>query len=185
MHALTFHDKEPDAMGVCDELREGLKFMRELYKLFPKVDVCLSNHTSRPYRVAAKAGLPENFMKTYREWMEAPEGWRWAYRWIDNGVQYLHGMGYSGQNGAINCAVAHRISTCIGHLHSYGGISYRASEFDMIFGMNVGCLMDVTSYAARYGINYKDKPTIGCGVVINSREAYFIPMDLGSKINYT
>ena len=168
-------------MSICEELKAGLSFMKKLYVLFPKVDVCWSNHTSRPYRVAAKAGLPENFMKTYQEWMEAPKGWRWAYRWFYNNVQYIHGVGYSGVNGALNCALRHRISTVIGHLHSYGGVLYHASEFDMIFGLNSGCLMDVDSYAARYGKPYKDKPTIGAGVVVSSREAYFVPMDLGSK----
>ena len=52
----------------------------------------------------------------------------------------------------------------------------------MIFGMNVGCGIDNSAYSFRYGKQFPKKPTIGCGVILDSRVALFIPMDLGSKI---
>jgi hypothetical protein len=61
---------------------------------------------------------------------------------------------------------------------------YSASDRDMIFGMNVGCGVDVDAYAMAYGKVYSKKPTLGCGVVIDGKIALFLPMDLGSKIEW-
>jgi hypothetical protein len=54
----------------------------------------------------------------------------------------------------------------------------------MIFGMNVGCGVDVKAYAMAYGKVYPKKPTLGCGIVIDGKIALFIPMDLGAKIEW-
>jgi len=157
--------------------------MHKLYKLFPKVEVCISNHTARPYRLAASVGIPEKFIIGYKEMLEAPSGWEWGYNWVIDGVDYRHGMETSGKNGALNLAIRLRQSCVIGHLHSFGAVQYHANDSDIIFGLNSGCLIDTDAYAFRYGKTFKDKPTIGCGVVLEGREAYFVPMDLGSKIN--
>ena len=58
-----------------------------------------------------------------------------------------------------------------------------ASRNDIIYGMNVGCGIDVGHMAFAYVKHFPKKPTIGCGVVLDEgRTAIFIPMDLGSKI---
>ena len=82
-----------------------------------------------------------------------------------------------------NRAISNRQSTVIGHCHSFGGVNYMASRNDLIFGMNVGCGIDVDAMAFSYGKNFPKKPTLGCGVVLDGgRTAIFIPMDLGSRI---
>ncbi len=156
--------------------------MHKLYKLFPKVDVCVSNHTSRPYRLASSVGVPARFLKGYNDWMEAPKGWRWNDRYIVDGVLYIHGEGYSGKYGALNAAQANRMSTVIGHLHSFASVIYSAGPNDLIFGMNSGCLIDSKTYAFRYGKHLKNKPTIGAAVVMDGLQATFYPMNLGSKV---
>lgn len=181
-HAISFHQPDADSDGALTEYRKGLKFMHKLYKLFPKVQCCISNHTARPYRKANDAGIPSVFLKGYRDMMEAPKGWSWDYEFNIDGVNYSHGMEASGREGALNLAINRRISCAIGHHHSFGGVKYHANNDSLIFGLNSGCLIDVHTYAFKYGKNFKYKPTIGCGVVINSSEAYFVPMNLGTKI---
>lgn len=94
---------------------------------------------------------------------------------------YIHGEGFSGQNGAITAAKSHRQSVVLGHLHTFGGVTYSASRNDLIFGLNVGCLIDTHAYAFRYGKFLANRPTLGCGVVIDGKQAIFVPMDLGFK----
>lgn len=181
-HAVSLHVKEPEGDGAAQELKKAQIFLKNLYSLFPEVDTCISNHTDRPYRVAKTVGIPRDFLKGYKELLDAPKGWNWHPRIFVDGVCYQHGEGYSGRNGAITAAMINRQSTVIGHLHSHGGVLWHANDNDIIFGMNVGCLIDVDAYAFKYGKTFKDKPTLGCGVIVEGQEAYFIPMDLGSRV---
>lgn len=181
-HAISMHDAEAEADGPVQELKRAKLLLKQLYSLFPQVDVCISNHTDRPYRVAGKYGIPRDFLKSYKELLEAPKGWNWHNRIYVDDVCYQHGEGYSGRNGAIQAAMSNRQSTVIGHLHSHGGVLWHANDNDIIFGLNVGCLIDVDAYAFRYGKTFKDKPCLGCGIVIEGEEAHFIPMPLGSKV---
>ena len=59
--------------------------------------------------------------------------------------------------------------TVIGHTHSSAGVHYTANERDTIFGMNVGCGIDVKRYAFAYGKDFPRKPIISCGVVSSTR----------------
>jgi hypothetical protein len=181
-HALSFHARESDAEGPKQEYLQGMKFMRKIYKLFPKVKACISNHTARPYRIANDAGIPKLFLRGYRDWMQAPKGWEWANDYVIDNTVYLHGMGYSGKNGALNAASDNHANTVIGHLHAFAGIQWTANSLHKIFGMNVGCLIDKHSYAMRYGRDFRHKPIIGCGIVFKGKDAKFEPMQLGSKI---
>jgi hypothetical protein len=94
----------------------------------------------------------------------------------DGGVLVEHGMGSSGMNGAINMALAKRISYVQGHTHSYGGVNYRQNHDSCLFGMNTGCLCDKDSYAQRYGKYNKFNGTTGCGVVFSPTDAIFEKM---------
>ena len=157
--------------------------MDKFYAAFPDVKVCVGNHSALPFRQATTAGIPKRFLKTYEEIWEAPKGWKWELQWEVTGVLFEHGTGSSGPNAAKNRAIANRQSTVIGHCHSFGGVNYLASRNDMIYGLNRGCGIDNSAYSFRYGRQYPKKPTIGCGLVLDSgRIGLFIPMDLGSKI---
>jgi len=127
--------------------------------------------------VALHAGIPKAFIREYREFMQAPKDWVWRDWWEIDGVMYFHGEGFSGQAGALKCANQNRKSSVIGHLHSFGGVQWSASMNDLIFGMNVGCLIDEKAYSFRYAKNIMHKPTLGCGVVKDGTLAAFVPMD--------
>ena len=173
---ISFHEKNPDMPSPGDEYKEMMIYLKILYKLFPKVRVCTSNHTARPYRMAHKIGLPNLFIKSYREFLCAPKGWSWHDRILIQDVVYEHGEGLSGRNGAWTGMVQNKKSTVIGHLHGYGGVSYSESPFNQTFAMNVGCLIDPESLAFAYGAKYRNKATLGCGVVIDGKEAQFLRM---------
>lgn len=176
MHALSFHDHDPDLPNASAELEACFRFLKRLYKTFPDVSVCTSNHTSRPFRRAKKFGIPSAFMRSYAEFLKAPATWEWRDRWVIDGVQYIHGEGFSGKYGALRAAESHRQSTVMGHIHSYGGVTYSASNKDKIFAMNAGCLIDEKHRAFSYGKHFPHKPTLGCGVVIEGKHGVFVPM---------
>lgn len=175
-HALGEWDKDPDGLSGGMEYEAMLKQIKPLYKLFPKVDVCESNHGKRPFRKAFKAGIPRAYLKKYHEFMEAPAGWRWHDDVEADGVVYEHGEGYTGKMGALKAALDNRRSTVIGHIHSFAGIQYSATKRDQIFGFNVGWLGDYKAYAFAYGKVYKNKPVLGAGIIVDGREAIFVPM---------
>lgn len=183
-HAISYHETNPNGHSAGKEAELAQNNLHEWYKTFDKVNVCIGNHSALIERQAQTTGLPKKFIKTYEEIWEAPKGWKWQLQWEIDNVIYTHGTGSSGQNGAINRARDNRQSTVIGHIHSFGGVLYSASDRDMIFGLNVGCGIDVNAYAMEYGKPFAKRPTIGCGVVIDGRIGLFVPMDLGQKIEY-
>jgi|21_taG_2_1085346.scaffolds.fasta_scaffold03869_2 predicted phosphodiesterase len=181
--ALSYHEKLTDMPNAESEAEQAQKAMEKWYATFPDVKVCVGNHSALPFRQATTAGIPKRFLKSYEEIWKAPKGWKWELNWEIDNVIYEHGTGSSGARAAVNRATANRQSTVIGHCHSFGGVNYMASRNDLIFGMNVGCGIDVDAMAFSYGKNFPKKPTLGCGVVLDGgKTALFIPMDLGSKI---
>ena len=174
--ALSFHDKDPRSLNACDEYTAALKCMKKLFKLFPEIDFCESNHGSRHFRTAFKAGLPPSLLKTYREIWEAPEGARWHKRLIIDDVLYKHGDPYSGKNAASKNMFENFMSVVQGHTHSYGGVSYYETFRKRYFNLNVGCLVNPKSHYFDYADKINGKPTLGCGVIIEGVEAHFIGM---------
>lgn len=179
MAAMSFHDTNPNMPGAKDEYHYALDCMKTLYKIFPVMDLCVSNHGSRLYRRAFKHGIPEAMVKAYRELWEAPKTYNWHGRIVFEGVCYEHGDGGgSGRNAAFVAMQANRMSTSIGHIHSFGGVQYSATPFGEHFALNAGCLIDLESPAFQYAEKFRNKPTLGCGLIIDGRLAYFLKMPL-------
>lgn len=174
-HALSDYDHDPDGDTAGVELKRALKDLRKLYTEFPEVQTCVSNHTARPFRRAYKYGIPRAYLRDYAEFLEAPEGWTWGEKFEIDDVVYEHGEGLTGKLGHLTGAEKNMQSTVIGHIHSHAGIAYLANPRFLIFGMNVGCLLDKDAYAMAYGIHLKSKPVLGCGIVDRGVPT-FIPM---------
>lgn len=174
-HRMARFDPDPEAPGAGDELREAKSRLRKWYRSFPDVMVCMSNHTARIYKKAFHAGIPEAYLRPINEWLGAPDTWRWADHWEIDGVRYEHGDAQGGMYAARNLALRNRQSTVIGHHHSHGGVWYMANHTEMLFALNVGCLIDPNSLAFKYAKHSAFKPTLGCGVV-NEGIPSFIPM---------
>lgn len=179
-HSISMHDHDPDGLSPGEELKALRKAIRPLFKLFPKMLICTSNHGSLPLRRAFKYGLPAELIKSYCDIIEAPKGWSVADTWEIDDVIYEHGEAFAGQQGAIKSANANMQSTVIGHIHAFAGIQYSANQKHLIFGFNTGCLIDRAAYAFAYGKKIKAKPILGCGI-IDKGIPTFLPMLLDSK----
>lgn len=180
-HAMSFHEHDPDGQSAGDENQRARKILHEWKRAFPRAQICIGNHTALPYRQASANGISRMWLRSYNEAWGINAGWKWGMSWEIDGVCYTHGTGFSGPTGARNAALKRRQSVVIGHIHSHPGTAFHASGRDLIFGMNVGCGIDVNAYAMAYGRDYPDKPVLSCGVVIDGREPHVIPMDLGTR----
>ncbi len=178
------HDHDPDGLSPGDEHGAMLERLRPWYETFRDVVVCHSNHGARPFRRAAKFGIPSVYLKTYAEFMDAPKDWTWRESVEVDGVTYLHGEGHSGPLGALKCAQAHMAPVVIGHLHSYAGVLFNANPRYLFWGMNAGCLIDRHAYAFAYAKHSAAKPILGCGVIQNG-VPQFIPMALTKAGRWT
>lgn len=181
-HAIdSHHEPEPDAKDANTELDEAIEKAKVLYKVFPKVKLVLGNHDLRILKAAAKAKLTSRMVVPFRDLLQMPKGWEVADEYVIDEIKYLHEPFGSGPISQRTTAEKEMQSIVHGHLHSFAGISYIANSNALVWGMNVGCGIDRTAYSMRYGAKMKNKPTIGCGVVIDGKP-YFEIMDLGSRI---
>lgn len=174
-HTLGRWAANPNGRSAGDEFKIARERLLPWFHHFPKTFVCVSNHTYRVYKRATDIGIPDGFLKTIGEAYGAPPTWQWRDKWISNDVCFEHGENVSGQLAAIRAATQNRMSTVIGHQHANGGIIYSAGFNDLIYGMNTGCLIDIENYAFLYGKTFRNKPTLGLGV-IKDDIPYFIPM---------
>lgn len=178
-HSQSFHDHDPDGMSPGDERRLALKQLAQWYKAFPHMDCAIGNHDALVQRQAFTAGLSCSFLRSFGEAYNAPRGWRWDFEWRYGNWRLTHGTGSSGHDGAFKAAVSSRISTAQGHLHTAAGVKFHASSKDILWGMQVSCGIDRRAYAYNYGRDFRDKPLIGCAVVLEGgRLPLFIPMPL-------
>jgi len=176
-HFYSFHTTETDAMNGIDEFDKAKTMTKELAKAFPNVKLTLGNHDNLLVRRIKELGIDKRFTKTLHELFELPSTWIIADDFIIDNVYYKHIGCNGGKTGHINSAISNRMSTVSSHLHADGGIGYCTSpNGETIFGLNSGALCDDDAYAFRYGVNSRFKATLGCGVVISDKEAYFVPM---------
>ena len=176
-HAISDYKPNPCSKGAYDELDMAIERCAEYVKAFKRVKMVLGNHDLRPFRQAATIGMGERFLKPINELLHLPKTWEIVGEEliIDN-VLYKHGINCGGKDGAINSAMLERMSTVIGHSHSFGGCKYSANKRDIVFGLNVGCGIDIDTYAFEYGSYSKYRPTLGCGIVFSDSSAMFVPM---------
>lgn len=175
-NAISYHESDPDGRSSGDELVLAKREVRPWKKAFPDQKVCRGNHDNLPIRLAKTYGIPRHMIRELNEIYDTP-GWDWADEHFIDGVMYTHGKG-SGKNAALDTAMKERMSVVQGHAHAWGGVQYSASTKDMLFGMNVGCGIDIKRYCFAYGKKFSVRPTLGCGVVLGGKEAIFIPMPL-------
>lgn len=176
-HCLGRFDTDPEAPGAGDERKQAIRRLKKWYREFPDVRVCTSNHMGRLYKKAFHAGIPEQYLRPIGDWYEAPDGWEWQDRWELDGINFEHGDAQGGMYAARNLAISRMQSTVIGHHHSHGCVNYMSTNKKMIFGMNVGCLIDYHSLAFKYAKGSKFLPTLGCGI-ISYGVPQFVPMIL-------
>jgi hypothetical protein len=180
-HALSYHESDPDLPSASDELSCAIRFLREVFKLFPKVDVLESNHGSLVYRKAKTAGIPRHLIVPYRQQINAPKGWNWHFDFtlrLPNGSQvYFHHGKSSGQG---KLSQRQSMSAIQGHFHSRFHVTYWANPTGLYFDAHAGCLVDHKSLAMAYGRNTLEKGIVGVLMIIDSFPR-LIPMPLNKQ----
>lgn len=185
-HALSFHDSDPNLDAAGAELEKGKAWLRDLAIVFPDMFVCHSNHGSMVYRRGKAHGIPVQAIKSYRDiifptWKDdgVGAGWAWAHEWhLSTGEGYLGTALFRHQASSPLLEAAHEQSNLwVGHNHGRFQIEYAASSALLYYGATAGCLVDRESLAFAYGKNTKNKPILGCGLILNGRP-FLIPMEL-------
>lgn len=164
-HALSRWVANPDGYSAGHEHGLAIKYLEEFYDIFPEGVEVASNHNIRAWKRAFEAGIPSAFIKSYAEAVKAPDSWKFVDSVTIDDVIYEHGDSYQGEYAAKTAAKTNMHSTVIGHHHTNGSIHYVANNEKLIWGMNVGCLIDKNAYAFEYAKKYKSKPTLSCGIV--------------------
>ena len=160
-HAMSFHESDPDGMSAGDELEETIKKVQKWYEAFPVADVCTGNHDRMASRKAFTGGIPKAWIKSYNEVLNTPK-WNWVESIVYDDVLYEHGEGGQAQTKAKN----NLMSSVCGHTHTEAYCRWFVGKRFRVFGMQVGCGVDASTYAAAYAKNFK-KQAIGCAVVLN------------------
>ena len=178
-HALSFHDSDPNLESAGVELERGKVFLNEMRKQFPDVLVCHSNHGSMHYRRAKAHGIPVQLVRTYRDivFPGLKVNWNWADSWKVNTplgkVLFKHQSA-----GEILADAAHNgCNLVVGHEHGKYAVSYAASSAHLYYEVYSGCLIDKDSLAFAYGRHSRNKPIIGCTVILQGRPV-LVPMVL-------
>jgi hypothetical protein len=184
MHTLGKWAHHPDLPGPKDEYEQGIAFMKKLYRMFPKATEVVSNHNSRYLKRITEAGIPTSFVKSYRQIMQYPAGWAIEEFIEIDDVLYEHGTRFGGLNATRQALQVNGQSTVFGHLHAGGGITYSANRRELLFAMNVGCLIDFDKFAFAYAKDSKHRPTLGTGV-IRQGVPHFVPMVIDGKGRWT
>jgi len=165
-HAISYHEHDSDGMSAEDEMVETDKHLKKWFKAFPKLKLCRGNHDRMVDRKGKTSCLPKRVFKKFRDIWDLPVGWTDGWFFNIDGILYKHGTGYSSKYAHIQCAYDNRMNSVIGHCHSILGVEYLENEQDRIFGMSVGCGIDVKSYAMAYQKDFRRRPILGLGMVL-------------------
>jgi predicted phosphodiesterase len=171
-HAFSYHEPDPNGLSAGNELIKAKKYIKDWYKEFPVADVLIGNHDRMASRKAMTGGVPSAWIKSYNDVLGTPK-WNWCETIVYDNVLFEHGEGGQAARKAQN----NMMSSVCGHTHTSAYVQWFVGKKFKVFGMQVGCGVDSTSYAAAYARNFK-KQAIGCGVVIGGHTAINSLMNL-------
>ena len=183
------YDQAPEADSITTEYFKARQFITDLGKVFPKMTITIGNHDLRYYKAAAKAGIPESFVKPLEEILGFPKGWNMVlnkdFETKLGKVRCEHGHEVTGgSTKAKNAVLANSCSTVVGHFHTEAGITWISTREKLMFFMPTGCLFDTHSIAGAYGKGNKIRPLIGCSVIVDGMPSW-IPMPLDKDGRFT
>lgn len=168
-HALSYHDSDPDLPSAGDELKKSLPVIKELFEIFPKMDIIESNHGSLVWRKAKTFGIPKHYIKSYNDVLGVDGGWKWSFDLtinLPNGQKcYVH---HGKTSNVIQLSQQMGMCAVQGHFHESFKIDYWGNPTGLYWGMQCGCLIDDDALAFNYNnVNIK-RPIIGTGLIIDS-----------------
>jgi len=160
-HYSSYHESDPDGYGAGEELDRTIDKIKDWYRTFPRAKVIVGNHDRLVYRKAFSAGVSKRWIRDYKDVLGTPD-WEFMESVEIFGINFNHGEGGTAKN-RMKTELQSQVQ---GHLHTQLYAEFSVGANFIVFGMQVGCGIDIKSYAMAYGKHYK-KPAIGCGVVLN------------------
>ena len=176
--------KDLDDFSPEHEFKQAERQIKKLYKMFPKMVILRGNHDYRILNRAVEAGIPSKMFKDIDQVFDF-KGWTWLKPddkfIIDTPrgkVLFQHGDEMSGTCEAKSRRLG--LSLIQGHTHK-ASITYTQVLDSHIFGAEAGCLMDVTSKAAKYASKNPIGVSIGF-MVLKYGCPYFIAYLKNTKV---
>jgi hypothetical protein len=160
-HFSSFHETDPDGYSAGEELDRAIEQVNEWYYTFPVATVIIGNHDRLVYRKAFSSGVSKRWIREYKDVLNTPN-WEFVENTELFDIDINHGEGGTAKN-RMKSELRSQVQ---GHLHTQLYVEYAVGANFIVWGMQVGCGIDIKSYAMAYGKHYK-KPAIGCGVVLN------------------
>jgi hypothetical protein len=174
-HAISRHQTESVAMGALQEREAVLKSIEKWTKAFPKVKLCLGNHDTIPTRQLATLGIPEDYLKSFKNTWGLPKGWEIAEEFIIDNILFKHTPTVGGKSGCFKSCLIEGMNVVAGHLHSVAGVQFFANKRRLLWTAMVGSGIHEGSYAFNYGKNIGDRPILSC-LIIKNGVPHIIPM---------
>lgn len=167
-HGISFHPSDQDLFSAGDELKAAKIRLKPIMELFPKMHLLESNHGSLVYRRAKHDGLPLHVLKSYKEILEAPNGWTWHDELVlpmsdGNKVYFCHGK----SSDVLKHSQMMGMSVVTGHFHEKFVVRYWANTNGLYWACIAGCLIENRSHAFAYNKLNLKRPMIGTVVIIN------------------
>lgn len=179
-HNISFHDSDPDLDSAGTELHKFKKFAHDMEKLFPDMYILGSNHGDLPLRKLKSNGLPKDLIRPYNDLYGVGPGWKFVDDLLLEGPKQslycCHGIAKDG----LKLTKERGVSSIQGHYHTEFNIQYCSTPYDLLWAMQVGCLIDQRSKAFAYNQLDLTRPIIGVGAVVKGRPTLF-PMLLNKK----
>lgn len=166
-HFASFHTSDPDGYGAGQELERAVDKLSKWYEAFPVADVIIGNHDRLIMRKAFESGIPQIWIKDYKDVLNVPH-WNFQHEVEYDNVTYVHGEGSTARTKAKNDSK----SVVQGHRHSEGYCEWINNK---TFAMQVGCGINDQQYAFAYAKAGK-KSIISCGVVLDGRQPLLLKM---------
>jgi hypothetical protein len=184
-NGISYHEKNTELVSANDELNLAKKMIKPISKIFPRMDILMSNHGSLVYRKANTIGLPHQVLRSYREILNAPKGWHWHDELVikaSNGKSIF--FCHSRSSNVLKNSQEMGMSFVSGHHHSQFEIRYWGNKLDLFWAMSVGCLIDDKSLAFAYNKMTVKRPVIGCAIILDGHPR-LLPMILNKSGRWT
>ena len=177
-HSISFHNHHHDLKSQGNQLRAARVHVKELEKIFPKMTLVHSNHSSLVYRKAVATGLSLEYLKSYNEFLQVGPGWQWVDNLtvtLSDGQKcfFTHGMAAD----VMKVAQQYGMNAVQGHYHSKFSIGYYSNPDKLVWGLQTGCLINQKELAFEYARNFKSRFVVGCACIV-SGQPKLMPMVL-------
>lgn len=181
-HTLSFHEHDVDLKGTKEEIQATKQSIKKLAEIFPVMKIVEGNHDVRLYRMAKKAGIPRECVRSIHQVYGCPDTWEFhetiKHKLIDgNQVLLIHNCGHS---DAAKGVMKYGASIIQGHHHTEAVVKYVSTCDKLMFGMTVGCGIDKNSPAFEYNKFDIKRPILSMGVIDNGIPT-IVPMKLNKQ----